>query len=355
MKIKWFQSAKTWVILIPAAIALIILLFVRIPHPVNTYGKSMPVRQWILETGTDGRVMHSVLNHETGFRDAYAVYQVERGEIMQFRLHSGLSFHHRISRGDTIGRIYSSETDAQLAGLRGELDLAVSMLNVGLTGEKQAVLREYENRLALARENAAHLQKEFNRIENLHEKNLISIEEYEAAKNRLSQARINIFVMEAQLEAARTGEKTEQIRLLEAQITAIKREIDTLEKRIRQFTLTAPFDGVLSTFYASDTLLSVSDTSAAVVLCPVRIRDRKKIRPGLDVNIRWMNSTYQARGELISVKNEPQHLNNEYVLTAVIKLADPQPGCILAGSLTKCSIRTDRSRILDSLINMMND
>jgi hypothetical protein len=50
-----------------------------------------------------------------------------------------------------------------------------------------------------------------------------------------------------------------------------------LQKRFKGFTVTSPISGVLSRKTNSDTLMSISDVSEFVLLCPVKVNDKKFI------------------------------------------------------------------------------
>lgn len=341
-------------LLVPAVVVVAVWAPIEIPRSITTYGKVWPQRQWILERAADGQLTQMTVDYRTGFREDYSVHEIDRGETLRFRFHPALAWQNRIAQGDTIGAMVSSSTQERLVALQGELDVAVAALQANLTGEKGAVVREYESRLALAKEKAREVQKKHDRMADLFEKQLIAIEDFEAVQSELRLSNIDIALASAQLEVARTGQKAEQIQLLRSEIEGLKREIGTLQDRMGHYTLLAPFDGSVSTFYASDTLLTLSDTRSHLVLCPVKCRDRRRVALGQTVDVRLLGDSNWREGRLVSVKNETQFLMNEFVFVAVVELLDAGQEPPPAGSVARCRIHTEPVRLRKEMGRMLN-
>lgn len=354
VKINSFHRKNWTLVLIPISILFLIFSPIKIRQDIETYGKIMPRRQWLLETGTNGQITHKTIDYSTGLWDNYCINQTDRGDLLQFSFHPALPIQGKISAGDTVGHIFSSNTDERLVELLGQLDVATATLKANLIGEKPAVIREYESRLALAHEKSREVEKNYDRLAQLYEKKFISTEEFDAAQTQLALSRLEIAFATAQLEVARTGEKTEAVQLIYSQIGACGREIEMLKKRIANYTIRAPFAGAVSTVFSSDTLLIISDTLAYVVVFPVAFRDRHKVRAGQNVTFQGINSAGIFHGEISSIKNEVEFLNREHILRAVAKLVPQTPLRLATGTVVKCRIHSEKIKISDYLLQIFN-
>ena len=194
---------------------------------------------------------------------------------MQFEFNSSLSSGASIDKNDTVAIIYSNENERQIENLKGEIDAAKASLSLNLTGEKEAVIDQEIKNLDYAVKQADEQKKVLDRFKVLYEKGLVSQEEYEISKGTYDLYLINIAISKARLKTVETGAKQEQIEFLKTQINSMENELAILQKRFKGFTVTAPINGVVSRKTNSDTLMVISDISEYVLLCPVKVKDKK--------------------------------------------------------------------------------
>lgn len=182
-----------------------------------------------------------------------------------------------VSRGQVLARIESPELETQLAQERSRLqslesDLARSRLSNrqrNLTNEQTAELR---------RVNLESARRELARAEKLHAEGLLNEVDLERSRDTLRRAEVELkqisegagLEREAlDFEAADRAQQAERQRLVVAE----------LERRVRELTIAAPFDGLVATVEVEDRdavqanapLLTVVDLSAFEV--EVRIPD----------------------------------------------------------------------------------
>ncbi|MCI0514005.1 hypothetical protein L0128_12390 [candidate division KSB1 bacterium] len=348
------NKLKNITVTILAGITIALLLTLKVPSSIHVYGKVMPGRQWILENSADGHLKYSTINYKTGFTDDYCVIQIERGEMLQFNLHPALAQAIHVTKSDTIGNIFSSQLEERRVALEGQLQVALTTLKAGQVGEKESVIQAYQHRLALAETKVTEQQQRYQRIENLYQKKYVSDEEYETAVANLNAAKIEVTLARAQLDAASTGEKREQIELLKSQITALDQEINVLNERHHHYTLLAPFSGKISTFFAADTLIILSDTSSYVVLAPLKFENVDRINPGQEVEIQVLNQAQRFLGKVVVLKPELQSLNNAYVAIGAIELQSDITKYIPAGTIARCKIKIGPANLLKHLMHLLD-
>ncbi len=326
-------------ILIPVLVLVggFLLFPLNIPYELVSYGKIMPAHRWVLSKGTDGQLIASSINYETGVSEGYRVSQFERGAEMRFTLHPSLIAEGYVAVGDTIGSIYASDVEERLAELNGQLAVAQAALEANVVGEKPSVIREAEQHLAHARAEAVEQQKIVARLQQLYEKNLIAEQEFEVARSKANQLDIVVSIASAQLEAVQTGEKSAQIKLRHARIEAFHQERAALERRLQSFVITTPIEGKISRTFSSDTLLVISDTTTYVAFIPIKWNDYKYLSEAQSVSIRSRGAIQTVTGELVSLDKEVHVIQGEQVVVvaAVLKKVS---GEIMSGMLAQCVI-----------------
>ena len=96
----------------------VLLLPFQIPYKITVPGKVLPTKEWLVVKGTDGRLMTSLINHKAGVHENYAVRLFERGDAVQFSFNPNIVAGSSVSTNDTIGVIYSNESQKQLINLK---------------------------------------------------------------------------------------------------------------------------------------------------------------------------------------------------------------------------------------------
>ncbi len=320
----------------------LLLLFtlpLRIPYAIKAPGKILPAREWILAKGTDGRLMTTLVDHELGLTRSYAVSQFERGDVMHFSLHAALASGATVAAHDTVGLVYSSDTERQLARLHGELSATQASLELNRSGEKEAVVAEARQQLAHARAAAEEYHKTLQRQKALYEQRLIAQEEYDLAQGQSRLYAIAIAIAEAKLQSVQSGAKKEQLEFIHAQIAALQAEIEVLQRRATMgFTLTAPFAGVAQRALSGDTLLVLADHSKYVLLMPVRWSERKYLVHQQTVLLRARELLHLPQAELLKVEPTAYNLHGRPALLATALLED-DTGELAPGLMLQCAIQ----------------
>jgi hypothetical protein len=286
------------------------------------YGKLMPIQMAILQN-KDGLVSFSVINFLTGRQDDLCIVQIERGEMLRLHMSSPTVDQTTMCKNDTIASMSSSATNEQLALLHGELGVALSKLEAERSGEKPEVINAYRNRMELARTKMEAKERSHLRLTELFKKDLTSEDLYDISANELQVMRLQTKAAQCDLDAIKTGVKPSMERMLQSQITALQEQMNVLNEHKDRLSLLAPFNGRLSTFIASDTLLTISDLSRGVLLLPVRLADMEAVRPGAVVRCRLSAGVRELEATVCRVKRDIFYFHSQPMVTAVAVLQQP--------------------------------
>jgi hypothetical protein len=318
-------------------VVVVFVLPIKVPYTVTTFGRLQPVQKWTLTTGPDGQLLTSLIDYRTGVSSGYRASQFAREGTMTFRFHPRVMDGQSIRAGDTVGTIYSSETEERVADLEGQLAAMRAALTAESTGEKEAVVRQYEVVLAHAEEKATNQRRIVDRLRVLNERKLIMPEEFEIAESEGRLLDLEIDIARAQLESARTGVKAASAALTEANIAALTEDLKTVRRRLESFSLLAPVSGRISRTYSSDTLLVVSDTSAYVALIPITVSDVPYVAPDLPVRITVGRKDDQVNGRLLLLDTETHQLKGRQIQIGTA-LVEGAPTALPLGMISPCVV-----------------
>jgi hypothetical protein len=315
-----------------------------VPQSVATQGKIVPAAEWMLVKNADGTLTTMLYDYEGGSARSYAVSQFERGDAVGFQLNEGIIGNGPIREGDIVGTIRSNETERRLAQLRGERSTAIAALNLSRAGQKGAVIAAAEQRFHYAREQQGRQERIVERLRPQRERGFISAEEFDDAESALRLYELNISIAEAELDAARTGERHQQLDMDRSRIEALTQEIETLERRLADYTLVSPISGTLRRSFSSDTLLIISDVSSHIVFMPVRWQERHRVEVGQAVTVQIPGDRTRMDATVIEVDSAVRTISGQPTVVAVARLEN-SPFRDVAGITVRCSVAGDRVSI----------
>jgi hypothetical protein len=318
----------------------LLVLPVEIPYATLVPGKVLAAREWMVIRDRDGNVATMLRDHVAGRVDQYALNRFERGDAVRFVVHPGYRPQAAVARGDTVGSIFSSDSERQLAELSGSFSSALAELDLYTTGEKASVVAEAGMRLARAEEQSRQHARVLERLRSLRDRDLISAQDLEVAESQRELYDADIEIARARLEAVTTGAKPEQIALTRTEAEALQRRIEVLNRRLELYTLISPLSGVATRSLGSDTLVAVRDTSEFVVLMPIRLQHARHVVPGQEVTVRIHGFGGRMRGRIAQVGDEIYIIDGEQVLLVTAHLDERLPG-LLPGALAECRVLHD--------------
>jgi len=179
----------------------------------------------------------------------------------------------------------------------------------------------------------------------LFDQHLIPQGEYDRVQSEANALQDEISIAEANLEAARTGAKPEQLELANANITALQSEIEALKRRASTYILTAPISGIVTPTFSGDVLLTIS-APEYVALIPVRWTDYPRVAATTEPRLTFRGLSQAVHGTLVAMNRELQIMNGQEVLIATGRLEAP-PADVMPGMLVQCRIHCTPVTALD--------
>lgn len=294
---------KNRLILITTALILTLLalffLPVKVPYTIDSVAKMLPAHRWVLLRGNDGEIITNTENLFSGINNSYQLISFERGESIILNLNPKLNDGEIVTKGDTLGAIYSSSQQENLIQLNGELQVLIASLKASMSGDKNTEVREAQQRLAMAQSEFDKQTKIVNRLKELQIKDIIAREEYETAADELKILEKAVNIRQAELESALSGKKDEEINELKENIIAVENRISFLQQQVdSQNLIIAPFNGRIDRTFSNDTLLVLSNFDSGIACIPVPLEEAAFIPKGGEVSFDSPNLTSQFSGEI---------------------------------------------------------
>ena len=328
------------------------LMFVplKIHYSISANAKIIPAKEWILLKAGDGSIMIDLSDYLSGIKRNITAMQIERGDIVQFKLSPTLKSDEFVSEGDTIGYILSTMMNQQLTRQKGDLEIARASLGVDIAGEKKAAVEEAIQQLLMKKEEAKIQQELLERQQALLEQNLISQEEFEIIQSMAKVAEIDVKAAEARLQVMQTGAKREQIVLIEAQIRSLENEIKVLEEKIINHTICSPIGGRIYRFISSDTLCIVGDSSYVAVIL-VEAKNFLEVSTGQRVDLKLSGFGNKPSGRVVRIEERFRNINGEQIFVVIAELESS--GIKLPiNCITPCTIRGKPKSPMEYVLRM---
>jgi len=331
-------------------VVLLFLFFsgIKVEHSINIFAEVNPLQKWQISKGTDGQLTSALIDYETGFSNTFGVTQFQRGESMVFSFAESMKNKKEVKAGDSIGTIRSSDVEEKIVQLEGELAVAKAEFEANKTGEKQPLISEAKNRLEFAKAKLGQKKDTFSRNEQLYKKGFLPKESYETDLWEIKQLEIEISIYQAQLEAINTGLKPETLHLLESKVTALTKELESLKKRSKNFSVISPINGIINRSFSSDTILSIINFDKVVINVPLKIAYRNTLHEGEAIDVKFENYSSAFQGRLLSLSKEVKMLNFEQVIVAAILINNSEKQ-LLPGMITQGTIRLGKISIWEYL------
>ncbi len=328
----------------PIAIAVVLLtvavgLFapIEVPYTIECNGKIVPLREWRVVHGQDGQVLSILYDNMAGRVQSYAVLDVERGDNARIDIYPSAALGGIVQADAEVGRVHSRELERQLVRLRGELAGAQAQLKLLNSSEKKAVVDEARTRLLQVQTRVGQQRRIVDRLQKLFANRVASQEDLELAQDALALDSIQVEIASAQLRAAQVGARSEEIAVGRARLAALEGEIAALEERLHANVLVAPISGLVTNFFAGDTLLVVQDTTGYAATMPLRWQERQHVAVGQPVELAVQGRFAPLNATLHHIGRTAFTLNGAQYFGATAQVAAEDAG-LAAGLVVRCSI-----------------
>jgi hypothetical protein len=315
-----------------------------------------PIRQWTLRTDLDGNFYGELKNFSSGAIQLSTSYRFERGDIATLVLSEGLANNIIMHHGDTLGYLYSRLVDERIQKLENLLAIENKQLKSSTTGEKTEIVDNLKQKLTLAEQQFDLSRRNFERAKILYQDSVITTNDFEIAENDYMSSITNIEIAKSEYEIAITGQKPEDIKLIEEKIASYKNEIEFLNETKKSYYLISPVSGrmVFNHYLPNQTeYISITDTSAFILYIPVKFTYKAYLSNNMKVHFFIPGASEQLVAEIFDVSDRVEFIKSNQVVfvKALIKTTSPLivPGlnveCVFMGD--EITLREYIKRTLD--------
>lgn len=226
----------------------------------------------------------------------------------------------KVQRGMTVKSgqpLFDLEKEAEVAAQREAAERwqqAKARLENLKKGQRPSEIASIEARLARAQAAVKLSEADFHRQQNLLKQGVISTAEFDQARNAFDRDQAQIKELTSDLETARLGGRTDEIRAAEADVSASRARLAQIEWKVNQKSQTAPADALVhDTLYRQGEWVPAGSPVVAL-LPPANIRVRffvpearvAALRMGQEVAVRvdGVANEYRAKVNYISPQAE---------------------------------------------------
>ncbi len=245
------------------------------------------------------------------------IFQLTASDYAVTQIQPRFSIGDTVRVGDTILTINSAssagllaEAVSELKGAEADRRLLLSDPKAEEVATKRADIKQAEAVYEAAR-------KEFNRVKELHSKQLISDDDYDRSVSQFQIASSAWDSRKSELKLLKSAPKAAEVERLDAEIEKLQAHTDYLRDQLAASTIISPFTGAMIGGADSRDLLQLARTESLMVEIDLRESDLDLLSPGAGVELR-VSAFPGTRhlGKVLKFKLSPQ-------LKAVAIVANP--------------------------------
>lgn len=320
---------------------LVIVYFFPLTLPFNfrSTGWIQPVKKWTLRADLEGNFYGELTNYNTGAIELSTSYRFDRGDIATLSIRHEIANNTAVSKGDTLGYLYSRLVDERLQQLKNLMAVELKLLSSSSAGDKAEVVENLKQKLNLAQQQFDFARKNYDRSLILYQDSVITASEFEIAETDYLSAITNIEIAKSEYEISLTGLKPEEIRLIEEQIASYKKEIEFLEETKKRYLLLSPVSGkiVLNQFLPEQIeYISITDTTSFVMNIPVKVNYRAYIHNNAQIEFVVPGSSQRFNAVVFDISNKVELIVSDQVLFVKANITEHSP-LIAQGLSVQCT------------------
>lgn len=307
-----------------------------IPFAFSTSTLIYPAKIWSLRSDMEGNFFGEVKNYRTGVIETSTSYRFERGDITNLLVSEKINENPVISRGDTLGRLTSRLIDERIEHLENQLAIDQRLLESSKTGEKNEIIENLLQKKTLAKQQMELAKINYQRIKALFEEEVVPESDFETAENEYQKALTNVEIAASDYRVASTGQKPEEISVIEERILSYRREIDFLLTTKKEYLIISPLSGKLiinQLMPAIGEYISIYDTSEYIIYAPVKYRYRPYLSADMQINFSTQNTEEEVKAEIFNIADRVDNILGSQVILVKARVATPTESIITGMSV----------------------
>jgi len=333
-------------------LAIVLILFlIFIPFPQNNSMKAVvsPTLEFQLLSNGGGDYSAVLLDNWKNKTISMENFIADRGGLIQYRASDGNSGF--ITRGDTLGWLYSSTIMDRIVTLEGNISTLKASLDFERSGSKATEIEAARLQLTYAKTRLEEQQKILERSKSLLESQIIPQQEYDLEVRREKLDAIRVSIAEADLGSALSGAQTRKLDVYRTQIADEERKLNLVRDVLAQMTFISPISGNLFYPLPADTLLIVEDIDSLVVIIPLQGVTRNMIDLTSQVSLTAGDFQLDVHPEQIRIDDHVLRAGGEQFILARIRIDNPDHR-VVPGQLLEASVHYTAKSVFQILKEM---
>ncbi len=152
-----------------------------------------------------------------------------------------------VKKGDTLANIDIPEVAAKMMQAEGAITSAQGQLNMAFNGATSEQLSQIDQQLNSGKAQLEFAQESYNRLENMYKDSLVSQQQFDEVKMKLSMAKAQVDALDAKRSEVRKGSRAEQIDQAKGQLDRALGAKEEVTSASNEQYLIAPADMSIET------------------------------------------------------------------------------------------------------------
>ncbi|MCC7430580.1 HlyD family efflux transporter periplasmic adaptor subunit [bacterium] len=233
-----------------------------------------PKNYWVLLDNENGQILSKNFGNLKSLEPFSKLIGFSTSDVVNFSLSEKVIPQNKIEKGDLILLVDSEAAKTDLAKLSYSYQIAAEKLKLAKSPkEQEPTIESAETNLQIAKAEKDFAEKTFEREKQLFQKNLASIENYDALAFSLQAKELNLKQAKADLEEKRLAKKPEEIKIASLEVDKINKEIEILKTYQTIGNIYSPISGIVTDVKNGTTLCKIVnvDTLLAEVFIPQKM------------------------------------------------------------------------------------
>lgn len=289
----WRERSKVWmkpkriaiyvVIIVVVAVAAVLI---RIPQTTGGAARLVAAESYTVKRVGPSLLEGRYFRGGVEDKEHSQVFQLTASDYAVTQIQPRFSIGDTVRAGDTLLTINSALNAGLLAEAMSDLKRAEADRRLLLSDPKveEVATKRADIKQAEAVYEAA--RKEHNRVKELHEKKLISDDDYERSVSSFKIASSSWESKKSELKLLKSAPKAAEVERIDAEIEKLQARTSYLQSQLSSSTIVSPFTGVIIGVADPRDLLQLARTESLMVEIDLRESDLDLLSPGAEMEVR---------------------------------------------------------------------
>ncbi len=325
MKNIFNQPARVAKYVIFLVVFVVGFFFIRFPHRVSGEVSVQPILEFSLKLNELGLLESKLRKGGADPLNQASFLQMASTDMAVLDLVPKVKDGQHVTIGDTLAMLTSNQVSNEIVAAESELERLEGQLALLRAPKKKEEIDEAEAQVDAAKTKTEQLQKDYNRIRELSEKNMSTSSQLEAAQSALLIADAELNNRKARLALIKSPPRPQEESVIISEIEKQKANLRFLQEQRDAQVIIAPIAGVISAVKADESLLSVVDIHEIEIMVPVSDFDIHLVEVGQSVKLKVRS--YPARtfiGRVVHIPKEAAHIDGKAHFMVSVVAENPE-------------------------------